>query len=299
MKRLTSSVSRKLIALAIGVAFIHGGCTEPQTEPILRRGPEHKAYVQSHYTKAEYNVPMRDGVKLHTSVYAPRDTTRTYPVLMLRTPYSCRPYGEALRSSLGPSALLAQDGYIFVYQDVRGCYLSEGQFVNMRPHIDGKRGPEDIDESTDTYDTIEWLMANVDNQLKWMDEMWDITDTVISFITDSREMLWSEVDADLLEETTKGLLKDVNSKINTDVKWCDAFKQLSKTIKNYRPVIFVENNTLEQSKELITSVVTDQSVMLAVRFLAQWLLRHAQSQDSMLVRSGPAPSSKRRARRAR
>jgi len=77
------------------------------------------------------------------------------------------------------------------------------------------------------------MMETVDNQLQWMDELWDIVDTVISFIADSRDMLWSQVDADLLEETTKGLLKDVNSKINTDVKWCDAFKKLSRTIKNY------------------------------------------------------------------
>ena len=109
-------------------------------------------------------IPMRDGVKLFTSIYVPRDTTQAYPILMQRTPYSVRPYGEdAYKEQLGPSMELARDGYIFVYQDVRGTHMSEGTFVNMTPHVPDKQGPEDVDESTDTYDTIEWLLANVPN----------------------------------------------------------------------------------------------------------------------------------------
>ena len=117
---------------------------------------------RDHYVKTEHMVPMRDGVELFTAVYAPRDTTQTYPILMVRTPYSSRPYGpDEYRRRLGPSAAFDEDGYIFVYQDVRGCYMSEGSFVNMRPHVPAKESPADIDESSDTYDTIEWLLANV------------------------------------------------------------------------------------------------------------------------------------------
>lgn len=126
--------------------------------------PGSPEYVESCYEKHEYRVPMRDGALLHTAVYSPRDTSRTYPFLMRRTPYSCRPYGEdAYPSDLGPNETLMERGYIFVFQDVRGCYMSEGQFVNMRPHIDNKRGPKDVDESTDTYDTIDWLIKHIPN----------------------------------------------------------------------------------------------------------------------------------------
>jgi len=109
-------------------------------------------------------IPMRDGVHLFTQVYAPKRTDERFPILMVRTPYSCRPYGEnEYRSSLGPNRELEDDGYIFVYQDVRGTYMSEGTFVNMTPHLDVKESPADIDESTDAYDTIEWLLEHVEN----------------------------------------------------------------------------------------------------------------------------------------
>ena len=114
------------------------------------------------YTKAEYQVPMRDGVKLHTIVYRPRETTLPSPIMLSRTPYSAGPYGEEFRASIGPSRAMAREGYYFVYQDVRGRWMSEGEFVNARPHRPGKKGLE-IDESTDTYDTIEWLLQNLPN----------------------------------------------------------------------------------------------------------------------------------------
>ncbi len=121
-------------------------------------------YVRTAYAKYEYRVPMRDGVKLFTSVYVPKAQNQSYPILMTRTPYSVAPYGEdAYRASLGPSELFAREGFIFVYQDVRGRMMSEGQFVDMRPHLDVKRGPSDVDESSDTYDTIEWLLKNIRN----------------------------------------------------------------------------------------------------------------------------------------
>ncbi|MEM6298856.1 MAG: CocE/NonD family hydrolase [Bacteroidota bacterium] len=119
------------------------------------------AYIATHYTKSEYEVKMRDGIKLFTTVYEPKDQSKTYPVLMKRTCYSVRPYGEDnLPTKLGPSSYLLRSGYIFVYQDVRGRWMSEGDFDNMRPNVKGKKG---IDESSDTYDTIEWLLKNIKN----------------------------------------------------------------------------------------------------------------------------------------
>jgi uncharacterized protein len=119
-------------------------------------------YVKSHYTKYEYRIPMRDGTRLFTSVYVPKDRSRRYPIMLNRTPYSVQPYGEdRYRSDLGPSPLFGTSGYIFAYQDVRGRWMSEGEFENMRPHKDRKDGPRDFDESTDTWDTIDWLVKNV------------------------------------------------------------------------------------------------------------------------------------------
>ncbi len=117
--------------------------------------------IKAHYTKQEVYIPMRDGVRLFTSIYVPRDTSRSYPILMLRTPYSVSPYGSnKFKKSLGPSTTFAKEGFIFVYQDVRGRFMSEGKFVNMRPYIPNKKGNQ-IDETTDTYDTIDWLINNV------------------------------------------------------------------------------------------------------------------------------------------
>lgn len=120
--------------------------------------------IRLRYSKREAMITMRDGIKLHTAIYSPRDNSRTYPILMKRTPYSCEPYGQqAYPSSLGPSPELMQAGYIFVIQDVRGQYMSEGQFVQLTPHVSDKRSPQQTDESSDTYDTIEWLLDNVAN----------------------------------------------------------------------------------------------------------------------------------------
>ncbi len=123
-----------------------------------------KTYIRKNYTKQEYRIPVRDGVHLFTAVYSPKDTSRKYPILMMRTPYSVAPYGaDQFPDRLGPNPLAVHAGYIFAYQDVRGCFMSEGRFVNMRPHIDHKKGPRDVDESSDTYDTIAWLLEHVPN----------------------------------------------------------------------------------------------------------------------------------------
>src|SRR5262245_4687592 len=120
--------------------------------------------VKDHYVKSEHRIQMRDGVKLFTVVYTPKDASQKYPILITRSPYGSGPYGsDAYRSSLGPSAAFMDEGYIFVYQDVRGTFMSEGEFEDVRPHIPNKKSPKEIDESSDTYDTIEWLVKNVAN----------------------------------------------------------------------------------------------------------------------------------------
>ena len=118
--------------------------------------------LRASYAKREVLIPMRDGQKLFTAIYSPKDTSRTYPILLQRTPYSVGPYGEhAYPPHLGPSARFQEEGFIFVYQDVRGRVMSEGEFVNMRPQraVSGAA----VDESTDTYDTIAWLLQHVDH----------------------------------------------------------------------------------------------------------------------------------------
>ena len=122
--------------------------------------------VRARYTKYEYRVPMRDGARLFTAVYVPKDASasRRYPFLLMRTPYSVSPYGvDNYPRSLGPSESFEREGFIFVNQDARGRYMSEGEFQQVRPYVPDKRGGKDIDESTDTYDTIEWLLKNVAN----------------------------------------------------------------------------------------------------------------------------------------
>ena len=121
--------------------------------------------AKDHYVKTEYHVKMRDGVTLFTTVYAPRETAenkgKTFPFLVTRTCYSVAPYGaEAYRPEVGPSRSFMEAGYIFVYQDVRGRYMSEGEWQEMTPHIDKPTGMQH-DESTDMYDTTEWLLKSV------------------------------------------------------------------------------------------------------------------------------------------
>ncbi|MBX3396991.1 MAG: CocE/NonD family hydrolase [Phycisphaerae bacterium] len=121
-------------------------------------------YFKTHYEKKEFRLPVRDGVELFTQVYSPRDTSKSYPILMIRTPYSCNPYGESEYSPrIAPHMDYVREGYIFVRQDVRGCFMSGGDFVDMRPHVEEKKSPTDVDESSDTYDTIDWLVSNIPN----------------------------------------------------------------------------------------------------------------------------------------
>jgi putative CocE/NonD family hydrolase len=120
--------------------------------------------VRARYEKSIHYVPTRDGVRLFTIVYTPRDQSEKYPILLMRTPYGIGPYEpDAYPKALGSSAELAREGYIFVYQDVRGKFQSEGQFEVLKPYKPRKTKPTDTDESSDNYDTIEWLIKNVPN----------------------------------------------------------------------------------------------------------------------------------------
>ena len=151
------------------------GAQTPGTEPDLTdvaaanaivtlEAPSDRAEaIRAGYTKYEYRIPMRDGVRLFTAVYVPNDASKakTYPLLMVRTPYSVAPYGlDRYKATLGPTEDYEKEGFIFVFQDVRGQHMSEGEFVNMRPHRPNKAGTE-TDESSDSYDTIEWLLQHV------------------------------------------------------------------------------------------------------------------------------------------
>ena len=121
-------------------------------------------YVADHYTKQEVDIEMRDGIKLHTTIYSPKDTSKEYPIIMQRTPYSSQPYGAGnFKTQIGPNVNLMKEGNIIVYQDVRGRWLSEGRYENMRAYIPNKTSNDQVDESSDTYDTIEWLVNNVEN----------------------------------------------------------------------------------------------------------------------------------------
>jgi putative CocE/NonD family hydrolase len=146
---------RPILTLAL---FVSAASAQPAA------APSPGAFIRENYTKYEFRIPARDGKRLFTAVYIPKDVFsegQRYPIMMVRTPYSVGPYGvDRLPASLGPSDLFSREKFIFAYQDVRGRYMSEGEFINNRPHKDVK-GPRDIDESTDTYDTIDWLVKNV------------------------------------------------------------------------------------------------------------------------------------------
>ena len=143
---------RLLLALILLVAS--AACLPAQQLPGAAR-------IQAAYQKTEVSIPMRDGVKLHTAIYTPRDTSQKWPIMLRRTPYSSAPYGaEAYSPRIGPSPLMEDQKYIFVSQDVRGRFMSQGKYNNMRPNVDDEKV---IDESSDTYDTIDWLVKRVRN----------------------------------------------------------------------------------------------------------------------------------------
>ena len=133
-EEIIAPMSRRLLAVIFSLVCL--AAAQEKSEPS-------EATVREHYTKYEYRIPMRDGVHLFTSVYVPKDSTQTYPFLIVRTPYSVGPYGaDNYPKGLGPSPEFEKAGYIFVFQDVRGRYMSEGTFLEMTPHIDNKKSQQ-------------------------------------------------------------------------------------------------------------------------------------------------------------
>ena len=149
--------SIRLVTLLLFIFSAHSLCRAQDPA-----AAEKESYIRLHYSKQEVKIKMRDGVELFTSIFTPKDTTQKYPILIKRTPYSVAPYGaDKYPSSLGPSEHFVKAGYIFVNQDVRGRFQSGGEFVQVTPHIPSKLKPTDVDESSDAYDTIDWLVKNV------------------------------------------------------------------------------------------------------------------------------------------
>jgi uncharacterized protein len=133
-------------------------------DPASNDAVEATKWIEANYTKHEYRIPMRDGIRLFTVVYVPKDASLlriNYPIVLTRTPFSVQPYGvDNYPAALGPSNQLTRSKYIFVNQDARGCYMSEGTFLDVRPYNPNKQGTE-TDETSDAYDTINWLIKNI------------------------------------------------------------------------------------------------------------------------------------------
>ena len=163
------AVLRAATCGTIGIVLVLGGYrvrAQETEDAAAKEAVKSAAEIRARYTKYEFRIPMRDGAKLFTAVYVPKDAapSKTYPFLIERTPYSVGPYGaDNYPKRLGPARSFVADGFIFVYQDVRGRFQSEGTFIEVTPHKEVKKGTQDVDESTDTYDTIDWLLKNVPN----------------------------------------------------------------------------------------------------------------------------------------
>ncbi len=152
--RVSQRIGLKGMAAAVGILTLTGSTVSGQSaDPAFD--------VRMHYDKSDYMVPMRDGARLFTIVYTPKNASQTYPILLVRTPYSIAPYGpDEYLDVIGPSVEFDRDGYIFAFQDVRGKFRSEGEFQVIKPLRTDDAG---VDESTDNYDAIEWLLQNIPN----------------------------------------------------------------------------------------------------------------------------------------
>ncbi len=146
---------KKLMSFCLLGFFIQSIFSQPATET-------DSAFISNNYTKRETYITMRDGIKLFTTIYAPKDVSKKYPFLLKRTPYTVAPYGEHEFVTSFQNMTLGRQGNIFVMQDVRGRWMSESEFVDVRPVVAHKTN-KDIDESTDTYDTVDWLLKNIEN----------------------------------------------------------------------------------------------------------------------------------------
>ena len=150
-----TNASQKFEAMAARTAGFDDAAADPAS-PSDRQG-----YFERHYRKTEVMVPMRDGVRLFTQVYSPLDRSERHPIIFFRTPYGSSPYGRAFSNYTMPSLLFLKENYILVCQEVRGTFKSEGSYVYMRPYIGDKKTAADVDESSDAYDTVDWLLKNI------------------------------------------------------------------------------------------------------------------------------------------
>ena len=164
MKDLITFIIVGIFAIMLAFQSDSSAFRSPALAPNLNQD---SLFIINNFTKYEYQIPMRDGVKLFTSVYIPNNRQKDYPILLSRTPYGVGPYGTKKEDYRTRDMLwykeLVLNGYIWVYQDVRGRYMSEGEFTNPTPHIPNKSDPTQTDESSDAYDTVEWLIANLPN----------------------------------------------------------------------------------------------------------------------------------------
>ena len=150
-----SRLTPRYLTLIVSLLFLYSSVSNAQIK---------SGFVKENFTKIDTMISMRDGVKLYTVIYVPKDISEKYPFLMERTPYSAGPYGDTNYSNrIGPDTNLLKEKYIFVYQDVRGRYMSEGTNLEVTPYIANKRSKKDVDESSDTYDTVDWLLKNIKN----------------------------------------------------------------------------------------------------------------------------------------
>jgi putative CocE/NonD family hydrolase len=155
-------MKKSLLAIALFFALPVLFAQEPA--PKKTTEAERNEYYLANYTKSEHLIPMRDGVRLFVSIDAPKDTSQRYPILLLRTPYTVAPYGaDNYRKLPANMEKFAKEGFIFAFEDVRGTTKSEGEYVNVRPYIPVKHGAKDVDETTDSYDTVDWLVKNIPN----------------------------------------------------------------------------------------------------------------------------------------
>lgn len=173
MRHLRRSRAWPLALLGVAALSLPVGSAAAKHKKESAKRADH---IREHYTKFEARIPMRDGVKLFTAIYVPNDRTKRHPLMIYRTPYRVAPYGvDRYARWIGPSARLERSGYIFVHQDVRGRFMSEGRFDNMRPQLPKGAGPKAVDESTDAYDTIAWLLKRLRGRHNGKAGMWGIS----------------------------------------------------------------------------------------------------------------------------
>ncbi len=154
---------KKITTLLLSLVLAGSLFAQVTTSPLLAEVNQDSTWIVNNYFKMERMIPMRDGIKLFTSIYIPKDSTDKHPIMITRTPYSCTPYGEDKFRNVWTrnTKIYFKEKYIVVFQDVRGRYMSEGVFEDIRPYIENKKTKKDVDEASDTYDAIDWMVKHV------------------------------------------------------------------------------------------------------------------------------------------